>query len=46
MAYDMRVIPINEFLRTNVTGTIDPGASRTILKDLLTVWHSTESNTS
>ena len=35
MSYDMRVIPISEFLRTDVSGEIDLQASRAILKQLL-----------
>ncbi|HEY7533296.1 MAG TPA: hypothetical protein VH681_11010 [Nitrospiraceae bacterium] len=37
MAFDMRVIPISEFLRTDVSGTIDFEASRAILRELLAV---------
>ena len=35
MSYDMRVIPISEFLRTDVSGEIDLQASRAVLKELL-----------
>jgi hypothetical protein len=35
MSYDMRVIPISEFLRTDVSGVIDLQASRAVLKELL-----------
>jgi hypothetical protein len=37
MAYDVRVIPIKEFLRTDVSGVIDLQASRALLKELLTI---------
>lgn len=35
MSYDMRVIPISEFLRTDVAGVIDLEASRKVLRELL-----------
>jgi len=35
MSYDMRVIPISEFLRTDVSGEIDLQATRAVLKELL-----------
>lgn len=35
MSYDMRVIPISELLRTDVSGEIDLQASRAVLKELL-----------
>jgi hypothetical protein len=35
MAYDVRVIPIKEFLRTDLSGVIDLQASRAVLKELL-----------
>jgi hypothetical protein len=35
MPYDVRVIPISAFLRTDVSGTIERGTSRVILKELL-----------
>jgi len=34
MSYDMRVIPISEFLRTEVSGEIDLQSSRALLIDL------------
>lgn len=37
MAYDVRVIPIKEFLRTDVSGVMDLRASREALKELLAV---------
>jgi hypothetical protein len=37
MSYDMRVIPISEFLRTDVSGVIDLQASRALLKELLSI---------
>jgi len=37
MSYDMRVIPIKEFLRTDVSGVIDLNASRAVLKELLEI---------
>jgi len=37
MAYDVRVIPIKEFLRTDVSGVIDLQASRALLKELLAI---------
>ena len=35
MAYDVRVIPVKEFLRTDISGEIDLRASREVLKELL-----------
>ena len=35
MAYDVRIIPIHEFLRTDVHGVVDPGSSRKLLESLL-----------
>jgi hypothetical protein len=35
MAYDVRVIPIHEFLRTDVHGVLDPGSSRKLLEALI-----------
>ena len=35
MTYDVHVIPIAEFLRTNVSGIVDVEASRQLLKDLV-----------
>ena len=37
MPYDVQVIPISEFLRADVAGTLEPGASRVFLKELLRV---------
>lgn len=37
MAYDVRVIPIKEFLRTNVSGELDLKATREVLKELLAI---------
>lgn len=37
MSYDMRVIPISEFLRTDVSGEIDLKASRKVLRELLDI---------
>ena len=37
MSYDMRVIPISEFLRTDVSGEIDLQATRAVLKELLDI---------
>ena len=37
MAYDLRVIPISEFVRTDVSGEIDLKATREILSDLMAV---------
>ncbi len=37
MAYDVRVIPVKEFLRTDISGVIDLRASREVLKELLAV---------
>ena len=37
MSYDMRVIPISEFLRTDVSGEIDLPATRAVLKELLDI---------
>lgn len=37
MSYDMRVIPISEFLRTDVSGEIDLQATRALLKELLDI---------
>jgi hypothetical protein len=36
MSYDVRLIPISEFLRTDVSGTLDPDASRELLRALVT----------
>jgi hypothetical protein len=35
MSYDVRVIPISEFLRTDVSGVVDLEASRELLKTLV-----------
>jgi hypothetical protein len=35
MPYDLRIIPISEFLRTDVSGVIDLQVSRAVLKELL-----------
>lgn len=35
MAYDVRVIPIREFMKTNLTGEIDLNASRELLSELM-----------
>jgi hypothetical protein len=35
MAYDVRVIPVKQFLRTDISGEIDLRASREVLKELL-----------
>jgi hypothetical protein len=35
MAYDVRVIPIREFMKTNITGEIDLQASRDMLLRLM-----------
>lgn len=37
MAYNLRVIPINEFLRTDVSGEVDLKASRELLKGLMDI---------
>jgi hypothetical protein len=37
MAYDVRVIPIREFMKTNITGEIDLKASRRMLSELMAV---------
>ena len=37
MAYDVRVIPIREFLKTDITGEVDMSASRKMLGDLMAV---------
>ena len=33
MPYDVQVIPISEFLRADVAGTLEPGANRVFLKE-------------
>lgn len=35
MAFDVRVIPIREFMKTNITGEIDLNASREMLSQLM-----------
>ena len=35
MAYDVRVIPIREFMKTDITGEIDLNASRGMLSELM-----------
>ena len=35
MAYDVRIIPIREFLRTDVHGVLDPKGSRDLLASLI-----------
>lgn len=37
MAYEVRVIPIREFLRTDVSGVVDLKASRELLRELVAV---------
>jgi hypothetical protein len=37
MAYDLRVIPISEFMRTNVSGEVDLKASREMLSGLMAI---------
>ena len=37
MAYDVRVIPINEFMRTDVSGEVDLAVSRELLSELIAV---------
>jgi hypothetical protein len=37
MAYDLRVIPISEFMRTNLSGEIDLKASREMLSTLMAI---------
>jgi hypothetical protein len=37
MAYDVRVIPIREFMKTDITGEIDLNASRRMLSELMAV---------
>jgi len=37
MAYDLRVIPISEFMRTDVSGEVDLNASRELLSGLMTI---------
>ncbi len=37
MAHDVRVIPVNEFLRTDVAGTVDVKASRELLAKLMAI---------
>ena len=37
MSYDLRIIPISEFLRTDVSGEIDLQETRAVLKELLVV---------
>ena len=37
MAYDVRVIPIREFMKTDITGEIDLNASRKMLSELMAV---------
>ncbi|WP_173051032.1 hypothetical protein [Nitrospira sp. KM1] len=37
MACDIRIIPVKEFLRTDISGVIDLRASRELLGDLMTV---------
>src|SRR5262245_18630377 len=37
MAYDLRVIPISEFMRTDVSGEVDLPASRELLSGLMTI---------
>lgn len=37
MAYDLRVIPISEFMRTDVSGEVDLNASRELLSGLMAI---------
>ena len=37
MPYNLRVIPVNEFLRTDVTGVVDLTASRELLRGLMAI---------
>ena len=37
MSYDVRVISISEFLRTDVSGIVDLEASRSLLRDLVAI---------
>ncbi len=37
MAYDVRVIPIREFIKTDITGDVDMSASRKMLSELMAV---------
>lgn len=37
MSYDLRIIPISEFLRTDVSGEINLQATQAVLKELLVV---------
>jgi hypothetical protein len=37
MAYNLRVIPISEFLRTDVSGVVDLKASRELLRGLMAI---------
>jgi hypothetical protein len=37
MAYDVRVIPIREFMKTDISGEVDMSASRKMLSELMAI---------